>query len=156
MPVVGVEPTRVISTRDFYYVVGYNDARQKVQSFRLDRIFKRPEILAEASTPIPSDFDLNLYRKSIFQMFGADDTTEVELFCHQIVMKALIDVFGQDICTWAVDSEHFIAKIKVCVSPTFLRWVFAWNGLVKIIFPKEVFSRYCKMLETSINIQRTE
>ena len=89
-------------------------------------------------------------------MFGADDTAEVELFCHQIVMKALIDVFGQDISTWAVDSEHFITKIKVCVSPTFLRWVFAWNGLVKIISPKEVCSRYCKMLETAINIQRTE
>ena len=141
---------------DFYYVVGYNDARQKVQNFRLDRIFKRPEILAEASTPIPINFDLNLYRKSIFQMFGADDTAEVELFCHQIVMKALIDVFGQDISTRAVDSEHFIAKIKVCVSPTFLRWVFAWNGLVKIVSPEEVGNRYCKMLETAINIQRTE
>ena len=89
-------------------------------------------------------------------MFCADDTAEVELFCHQIVMKALIDVFGQDISTWAVDSEHFIAKIKVCVSPTFLRWVFAWNGLVKIVSPEEVCNRYCKMLETAINIQRTE
>ena len=151
-----VSPYELVWDGDFYYVVGYNDARQKVQNFRLDRIFKRPEILAEASTPIPINFDLNLYRKSIFQMFGADDTAEVELFCHQIVMKALIDVFGQDISTWAVDSEHFIAKIKVCVSPTFLRWVFAWNGLVKIVSPEEVCNRYCKMLETAINIQRTE
>ena len=49
-------------------------------------------------------------------------------------MKALIDVFGNDVETKAVDSEHFTAWIKVCVSPTFLRWVFGWNGLVKIVY----------------------
>ena len=139
---------------DFYYVIGYNDARKKVQNFRLDRIFKRPEILEDASVPIPSDVDLNLYRKSVFQMFGTEGITEVELLCHQIAMKALIDVFGQSIDTRAIDAEYFIASIKVCVSPTFLRWVFAWNGLVKIVSPEEVCNRYCTMLENAIAAQK--
>ena len=140
---------------DFYYVIGYNDARQKVQNFRLDRIFKCPEILEDTSVPIPSDVDLILYRKSVFQMFGAEGITEVELLCHQIVMKALIDAFGQSIDTRAIDAGYFIVSIKACVSPTFLRWVFGWNGLVKIISPKEVSERYCLMLKTTLESQQS-
>lgn len=105
--------------------------------------------------PIPSDVDLILYRKSVFQMFGAEGITEVELLCHQIVMKALIDVFGQSIDTRAIDAEYFIVSIKACVSPTFLRWVFGWNGLVKIISPKEVSERYCLMLKTTLESQQS-
>lgn len=148
-----VSPYELIWGGDFYYVVGYNDGRCKVQNFRLDRIAKRPEVLEDDREPMPTGFDLNLYRKSIFQMFGADNTTCVELFCHQIVMKALIDVFGTDIETKAADSEHFAAWIKVCVSPTFLKWVFGWNGLVKIVFPQEVCEDYRQMLENALRTQ---
>ena len=150
-----VSPYELVWDGDFYYVIGYNDARQKVQNFRLDRIFKCPEILEDTSVPIPSDVDLILYRKSVFQMFGAEGITEVELLCHQIVMKALIDVFGQSIDTRAIDAEYFIVSIKACVSPTFLRWVFGWNGLVKIISPKEVSERYCLMLKTTLESQQS-
>lgn len=134
-------------------MVGYNDGRSKVQNFRLDRIAKRPEVLEDNCEPLPNGFDLNLYRKSIFQMFGADNTTCVELFCHQIVMKALIDVFGNDVETKATDSEHFTAWIKVCVSPTFLRWVFGWNGLVKIVSPQKACEDYRQMLENALRTQ---
>jgi predicted DNA-binding transcriptional regulator YafY len=150
-----VSPYELVWDGDFYYVIGYNDARQKVQNFRLDRIFKCPEILEDTSVPIPSDVNLILYRKSVFQMFGAEGITEVELLCHQIVMKALIDVFGQSIDTRAIDAEYFIVSIKACVSPTFLRWVFGWNGLVKIISPKEVSERYCLMLKTTLESQQS-
>lgn len=149
-----VSPYELVWDGDFYYVIGYNDARQKVQNFRLDRIFKRPEILEDRSVPIPSDVDLNLYRKSVFQMFGAGGITEVKLLCHQIAMKALIDIFGQSINTRAIDSEYFVADIKVCISPTFLRWVFGWNGLVKIISPADVCDNYCEMLENVLKTQR--
>lgn len=149
-----VSPYELIWDGDFYYVVGYNDGRSKVQNFRLDRIAKRPEILEDDCEPMPNGFDLNLYRKSIFQMFGADNTTCVELFCHQIVMKALIDVFGSGVETKVVDSEHFTAWIKVCVSPTFLRWVFGWNGLVKIVSPQKVCEDYRQMLENALEIQK--
>lgn len=148
-----VSPYELIWDGDFYYVVGYNDGRSKVQNFRLDRIAKRPEVLEDNCEPMPNGFDLNLYRKSIFQMFGADNTTCVELFCHQIVMKALIDVFGNDVETKAADSEHFTAWIKVCVSPTFLRWVFGWNGLVKIVSPQKVCEDYRQMLENALRTQ---
>jgi len=69
-------------------------------------------------------------------------------------MKALIDVFGNDVETKAVDSEHFTAWIKVCVSPTFLRWVFGWNGLVKIVSPQKVCEDYRQMLENALEIQK--
>ena len=150
-----VSPYEMIWDGDFYYVVGYNDGRSKVQNFRLDRIAKRPEVLEDDCEPMPNGFDLNLYRKSIFQMFGADNTTCVELFCHQIVMKALIDVFGIDVETKAADTEHFTAWIKVCVSPTFLRWVFGWNGLVKIVSPQKVCEDYRQMLENALKTQES-
>lgn len=69
------------------------------------------------------------------------------------VLFLIIDVLGTDIETKAADSEHFAAWIKVCVSPTFLRWVFGWNGLVKIVFPQEVCEDYRQMLENALRTQ---
>lgn len=95
--------------------------------------------------------------KAACKFYDADwcglNTTCVELFCHQIVTKALIDVFGNDVETKAADFEHFTAWIKVCVSPTFLRWVFGWNGLVKIVSPQKVCEDYRQMLENALRTQ---
>ena len=34
-------------TAIIYYVVGYSEMREKIQNFRLDRIYRTPELLAE-------------------------------------------------------------------------------------------------------------
>jgi len=70
------------------------------------------------------------------------------------MMKAIIDYFGKGAKTRAVDKEHFRAEVSVCVSPTFFRWVFGWNGKIKILGPGGVVADYIRMLQESINMYK--
>ena len=45
--------------------------------------------------------------------------------------------------------------LKADVSPTFLRWVFGWNGLVKIVSPQKVCEDYRQMLENALRTQES-
>ena len=65
-------------------------------------------------------------------------------------MKVLIDNFGLDVDTTLVDDEHFQAKVMVCTSPTFYRWVFGFCGGIKIIGPEVVVQKYREMASIAL------
>ena len=79
-------------------------------------------------------------------MFATQEAAEVKLLCNNELMKAVIDVFGTGVRTKPVGEDRFQASVKVCVSPTFFRWVFGWDGLMKIESPSNVKARYKEML----------
>lgn len=109
-------------TAIIYYVVGYSEMREKIQNFRLDRIYRTPELLAEEpQIPAPNDFHLAEYSREVFRMFGTDEAVEVELLCKNYIMNAVIDHFGSGIPVQKVDQEHFKIRPVVCPSPTFCR-----------------------------------
>ena len=135
---------------DYYYVIGYCDSHNKVQTFRLDRIDQRPEILDEIIEPAPEDFTLSKYYRTVFRMYDTDEPEQVALLCENHVMKAIIDNFGLEADTEVVDEAHFRANVTVCTSPTFYRWVFGWGGAVKILEPESVQSEYKKMLRQAL------
>ena len=53
--------------------------------------------------------------------------------------------FGLDVETETVDDNHFRARVLVCTSPTFCRWVFGWCGRMKIESPAFVLDEYHRM-----------
>ena len=61
-------------------------------------------------------------------------------------MKSVIDMFGAKVRTRALEDNKFIATVKVCTSPTFFRWVFGWDGLIRIDGPISVICEYKKAL----------
>ena len=140
-----VSPYALIWDGDYYYVVGYSEGRGQVQAFRLDRIYKTPEVLLEDAAPAPRGFDINSYAQSVFRMYDTETPVEAELLCKNELMNAIIDRFGKSIPIKEVDPEHFAVKVKVCASPTFYRWVFGWNGGMKILGPEEVVEEYKNM-----------
>ena len=84
-------------------------------------------------------------------MFDTDEPVDVELLCHPSVMKYLIDNFGTDFRTEAVDDEHFKAMVNVCTSTTFYRWVFGFNGKIRILGPQEITAEYREMLQKALS-----
>ena len=62
-------------------------------------------------------------------------------------MNAIIDHFGKKVRTKAVDENHFKAIVTVSPSPTFYRWVFGWNGAIKILGPENVKAEYKAYLQ---------
>lgn len=86
------------------------------------------------------------YGKHVFRMYDTDEPVSVQLYCHVLVMKYLIDKFGSDFETIVVDDEHFKATVRVCARTTFYNWVFGFNGKIKVEGPESVKTVYKDML----------
>ena len=78
-------------------------------------------------------------------MYGGDESVDVELLCEAFIMNAIIDHFGTKVRTKAVDENHFKAIVTVSPSPTFYRWVFGWDGAMKILGPDKVKEEFIVM-----------
>lgn len=145
-----VSPYDLICDGDFYYMTGFCDDRDEVRVFRVDRIVSQPTVLVEELVPAPKDYDVQHYTQEVFRMYASDETVTVKLLCENSVMKAIVDHFGKNAKTRVVDKEHFRAEVKVCVGPTFYRWVFGWRGKIKILGPDNIKEDYKSMLQEAI------
>ena len=115
----------------------------------MDRIAapKRTEISA---VPMPDDFDLAAFIKSVFQMYDGP-LLDVTLRCDNMMMKTIIDRFGEDVHTVIADNGHFHAKVSVLASKTFYGWVFGMDGSIRITAPEEAVQAYRAMLGRAAN-----
>lgn len=146
-----VSPYSLVWDGDYYYVIGFSEMRGKVQNFRLDRIYRSPDLLPdEPIIPAPRGFNLAEYTKEVFRMFGTDSPVKVPLLCKNYIMNAVIDHFGTRIPVEEVDKEHFKITPLVCPSPTFYRWVFGWNGDMQILDPESVIEEYRAMARKAL------
>ena len=94
----------------------------------------------------PRGYSVTKYTQEVFRMFDTQEISEVMLQCENSVMKSIIDRFGSTIRTKSLDAEHFQVKVKVCVGPTFYRWVFGFGGKIRIVCPAEIKGQYKEML----------
>ena len=122
-----------------------------MRNFRLDRIAEQPNILNQIAVMPPEDYNPADYSKHVFWMYDTDEPVAVHLHCHISVIKYLIDNFGVDFETEAIDNEYFQAIVSVFTSTTFYRWVFGFNGKIRIIGPQPVRDRYKEMLSNALN-----
>lgn len=128
---------------DFYYLVGYSEKREKVVTFRVDRIVDL-EIMDEDIVPEPAEFDMSDYAKIVIEMFDGEPQ-EVELLCDNELMKNVIDKFGENIKTERVSEEKFMATVNVSASKTFYAWCFRFAGKMKIVAPEGIKYEYMQM-----------
>ena len=135
---------------DYYYLRGFCDERQAVRTFRIDRIAEQPKILNQIAVSSPEDYSPAQYSKCVFRMFDTDQPEEVQLQCHVSTMKYLIDNFGMDVKTEPIGEDSFRAKVLVCASSTFYRWLFGFNGKIKILGPEAVKNAYREMLQKAL------
>lgn len=135
---------------DYYYVRGFCDERQEMRNFRLDLIYTQPEMLDEIAAMPPAGYNPVKYSKEVFRMFDTEKPVDVELLCDVSTMKYLIDHFGIDFESEPVDDHTFKAKVNVCTSTTFYRWIFGFKGKMKIQGPELVKDEYKLMLTTAL------
>ena len=146
-----VSPYDLIYDGDFYYLTGFCDERGEVRVFRVDRIESQPEITEITAAKPPKTYHVEKYTQEVFRMYATQETTEVKLLCDGSVMKAVIDMFGATVRTHALEDNKFIATVKVCTSPTFFRWVFGWDGQIRIDGPEEIRMDYTDLLAQEIS-----
>lgn len=140
-----ISPYHLVWNGDYYYVVGHSKKREKIVTFRVDRIASPPEILSAKAMPVPADFDLVEFSKEVFFMYDGESMM-VELQCDNSLMKTMIDRFGEDVEILAYDAMSFRVVTEVSVSPTFFGWVFGFDGKMQILAPERVKEQYRQMI----------
>ena len=144
-----ITPLHLVWNGDCYYMVGVYDYKQRLGSFRVDRIAKCPTILQEDGTTAPEGFNIDEYINTTFHMFNRQ-REEVELICDNEVMDSIIDRFGEDVTTYAYNMTAFRAVVNIAVSHVFYSWVFGFGGKVKIKGPDHVKEKYAEMLRNAV------
>ena len=141
-----LSPYHLVWSGDYYYVLGYSEKRNKVISFRVDRIASVPEITRDKALPKPGDFNLWRYTRCVFNMFWGE-IVRVELCCDNSLMKVIIDRFGEEVVTIPYDETSFRVFADVAASPTFFAWVFEFGGKIRILGPESVRQQYIEMIK---------
>ena len=146
-----LSPYSLIWNGDYYYVVGYSNKKDKIVTFRVDRIASVPEIINENYVPMPSNFNVSDYSKQVFSMYDGEEI-EVDLKVHNSLLKTMIDRFGEDVTTLAYDMESFRLRTTVSASPTFYGWVFSFSGKIQILGPDKIKEEYKQMIINATQI----
>lgn len=139
-------PYAMIWNADCYYAIGYSEApnHNKVVKFRVDRM-KALTVLDKAAVRKPKGFNVEDYFSQVFSMYDGPEC-DVDILCENDMMKQVIDRFGENVKTNIVDSNHFLASVRVSLSPTFYAWVFSFAGKMKIKNPQEATEGFKKMI----------
>ena len=140
-----VSPYATVWNNDRYYLVGWSEKRQKVITYRIDRM-EVPKILNRRRVMAPDDFDVRDYTDKIFWMFNGP-TENVTLRCSMNILDQVIDRFGEETEIKKAENNTFDVTVPVAVSGTFFAWVFQFTGEMKIQGPESVKEKYREMLQ---------
>ncbi len=128
-----------------YYLITYKEKYNSFAHYRVDKM-DGIEITQEPRSEIPEQFDLSSYTKSVFSMFGGEETAVTVEFDNKLV-GVVFDRFGVDIPVIKSGEERFTCTVKVAVSPQFFSWVMGFGNRAKIISPQSVVDEQKKLLD---------
>lgn len=116
-----------------YYLITY---KEKYGSFAHYRVDKMDNIdISEQNRVMPEkDFDLSAYAKSVFSMFGGEQTN-VSIRFENELSNVVFDRFGTDITVFKDGDNHFLCNVKIAVSTHFLTWIMGFGKRAEIISP---------------------
>lgn len=130
-----------------YYLIGYDSDSAMIKHYRVDKMqnLKRTEE-ARDGAEVFRDFDMALYSKKTFGMYGGREETVTLRFVNRLA-GVVIDRFGQDVVLLKDGDEHFQVHVKAAVSPLFLSWVLNFGEDVEILSPESVRYQYTDLLK---------
>jgi predicted DNA-binding transcriptional regulator YafY len=135
-----VSPWALCWDDEKYYLIGYDNDAEKIKYFRVDKMIETSVVhVPRQGKKEFAEIDMAEYTNRLFGMF-AGDTETVQLYCKNEMANVIIDRFGKDIPIIKKDAEHFAVSVKVSVSPMFLGWIMALDG-VKILSPDSVVDK---------------
>jgi predicted DNA-binding transcriptional regulator YafY len=145
-------PYALIWDDERYYLAAYSDFREKVVTFRVDRMCD-VEITEEAAVRDDS-FNTGEFAKTTFKMIDEDyPDSKVILICDNQFMQNVVDRFGEEIETTVLDDSTFRASVTVRPSKTFFSWVVGFCGGIRIAEPADVKERFEETLRMVLSCQ---
>ena len=133
-----VSPWALSCDDENYYMIGYDSDENKIKHYRVDKMTKiQPTEEKRDGAEFFADFDMALYSKQTFGMYGGREET-VTLRCENKLANVMIDKFGFDTAFLNITDTHFDMRVKVFVSPVFLTWIMNFGADVTVLSPESV------------------
>lgn len=140
-----VSPYALLWDNGRYYVPSWDPEKEKIVAYRVDRMRNVLGLQDPADRSRPFD-PADYCRKALWMYDGDAEEREVMLDAENRHMISLLDRFGADIDTAAIDEKRLRAMIRVIPSATFFSWVFQFGGEIRIAWPEQVKKDYEEML----------
>ena len=148
-----VSPYKLLINDGNYYLLAYDDKKQKMRTFRVDRMksVKYTGIARDGEEEF-NKINLEDYTLSHFGMFeGARE--HVTLRFTNNLLDTVIDRFGTNGVIYSkVDDRHFSVHTTIAISKQFYGWLCGFGNQVKILSPDYLIEDYKKHLEKSISL----
>ena len=136
-----VSPWALMWDDENYYLIAYDAVDDKIKHYRVDKMLKIRTIdEARLGKARFQAFDAGKYARSIFGMFGGEETA-VTVQGENRMVGVFIDRFGKDIPIAAIDEDHFEARINVALSQQFFGWIIALGEGIHIVGPEPVLKQ---------------
>lgn len=144
-----VHPYNLVWNRDFYYLVAYNEKRNTLINYRVDRM--RNVNITEDKFKRDVDFNINKYLNNCFNMYpGKSSIIEIK-FVNKLI-NAVIDRFGKGVNIINKDDSFFTIRIHAAVNEGLLRWILNWGSDAEVISPIYLRKMVKDEIEKMVNI----
>lgn len=134
-----VSPFMLLVSEGLYYLLAFDDKKQKMRTFRVDRMkgVKYTGISRDGEEEFKK-IRLDDYSLSHFGMFEGVREHVTLRFTNNL-LDTVIDRFGtRDIVFSKVDDKHFSVVVSVAISKQFYGWLCGFGNQVKILAPSNV------------------
>ncbi len=148
-----VSPYALIINEGNYYLLAFDDKRQKIMTYRVDRMkdvkhVYEPREGAEEFAQI----DMEGYAKRVFSMYGGKEE-RVDIQFITPLLDTAIERFGTtDTFYGVVDKDHFYVSTHVEVSDQFFGWLSGFGKRAKLTAPLSVVEQYKAYLDKIRNM----
>jgi len=141
-----VSPWGLIWQDENYYLVGFDEAEEKIKHYRVDKMgtigLTEKKRNGEAAF---ERFDIAKYTNKMFGMFGGEECVLTIQFTNRLI-GVVLDRFGKEADIRKRDEGHFSVRVKVAVSGQFFGWLTGLGREAVILSPAEVAEEYRKYL----------
>ena len=149
-----LSPFKLIMNDGFYYLLAYSDEKQRILTFRLDRM-SNVRLTAEPREGESAFREIGMsgFTKRVFNMFRGE-SVHVGIRFIASKLDTVIDRFGtgSDVMYTPVDAHHFILRTDVEISDAFFSWISGFKGGAVLVEPESVVEKYKDFLK--INAKR--
>lgn len=147
-------PVELIYSDGYYYLVTYNDKHDGFTNYRVDRM---TEVMVSDEPATRNEriasFDPEAYTAQAFSMFNGEPKT-ISLIVDGEVMSSIVDRFGSDVESHALDGSHARVYARVKVSDVFYGWLAQFGTKVRVEKPRSVVQSYTEYLQRIVSAYR--
>ena len=144
-----LSPFKLIMNDGFYYLLAYSDEKQRIMTFRLDRM-TNVKLTAEQreGEKLFREVGMSGFTKRVFNMFrGVSEHVGIRFIASKL--DTVIDRFGTgpDTIYTPVDAHHFVLRTDVEISDAFFSWISGFRGGAVLVEPESVVEQYKAFLK---------